>query len=559
MQVNQTPLDAFKHAEQMREQGEFAKAEQVYRQIISQAPEFHQAYHGLGILAHAVGKIELAIDMIKNAIALNDQVPLYHSNLCEMCRRAERLEEAIAAGKNATELTPDNPEFKYNLGLALADSQELDAAIECYKDLLEIKPDHGLACNNLGAALEKSGQIDEALEYYNRAVEINPDHSEAQNNLGAIYSERGQLDDAKSCFSAAIKAKRDFIEPYYNLSSLKTFTTNDPDLIGLKKLMGEVNNLTDDEQIRYFFAIGKAFEDIAEYNDAFQAYHRGNQLKFSQINYNNRQANSVAKRIQTDFTKELFENNSDAGIEDNTPVFIVGMPRSGTTLIEQILASHSDIYGAGELKTLDEIIHNARTEIIERQQVKPYRPVLSDFNLTSMANEYLQSIREHDANAIQITDKMPANFFYIGFIHLMFPNAKIIHAMRDPMDSCFSCYAKLFNETMDFTYDLQPLGHYYVRYKKLMQHWHAVLPADTILDVHYEKVVADVETETRRMIEFLQLPWDKNCLEFYNNDRPVKTASVAQVRKPIYSSSVARWKHFEQHLNPLLNIVREYR
>jgi tetratricopeptide (TPR) repeat protein len=554
-----TIQQAFANAEQLREQGELARAEQLYRQIISQQPGHHPAYHGLALLANTVGNLKLAIEMVKNAIAINNQVALYSSNLCEMCRRAGMLDEAINAGNHAITLKPDNSDFKYNLALAYADNEDFDAAIKIYKALLSIKSDHGLACNNLGAALEKSGKVDDALEYYAKAVEINPDHAEAQNNMGAIYSERGQLEEAKFCFSAAIKAKGNFIEPYYNLSSLKTFTLSDPDLKGLKKLMKDVTSLPVEAQVRYYFALGKAFEDVAEYNDAFNACQRANQLKFSQINYKERQASAVVQRIRKEFARDAIEKLKPTGIDDGTPIFILGMPRSGTSLIEQILASHKDIHGAGELKSLDEVIHKYRGEKNRNQSTLPSQKQLQDYDYSFMASEYLQTIRELGPDKKYITDKMPANFFYIGFIHLMFPNAKIIHSMRDPMDSCFSCYAKLFNETMDFTYNLQTLGNYYVRYIKLMQHWHEVLPPGTILDVKYENVVADVEAQARRMLEYINVPWDKNCLEFYKNKRAVKTASVAQVRKPIYASSVARWEHFKEQLMPLLDIVKEYR
>ena len=546
-------------AEQLRESGDLASAEQAFRQIIAKSPDFHPAYHSLGLLAYSEGKADLAIDLIKHVIALNEKVPLYHSNLCEMCRRAGKLDESIVEGKKAIMLAPNNPNFMYNLALAYAENQNLGSAVECYKDLLLIKPDHGLACNNLGAALEKSGQIDEALIFYEKAVELDPNHAEAQNNLGAIYSELGQLEEANECFSSAIRAKPDFIEPYYNLSSLKTFTINDPELTYLKNLRRENENLSIDEQIRYYFTIGKAFEDIAEYENAFNAYQRGNQLKFSQFNINESQANSVITHIKKIFTKELFFNNKGLGCDDATPIFIVGMPRSGTSLIEQILASHDSIYGAGELVELHKVIINSRSDIRKGRIFNQSEPGLPGFDFQAMAKNYLHEIRNVDSNSKHVTDKMPANFFYIGFIHLMLPNAKIIHSMRDPLDSCVSCYTRLFKDTMDFTYDLTTLGNYYVRYMKLMEHWHKVLPEGKILNVHYEDLVDNMGSQTRKILEHLNLPWDENCLDFYKNKRLVKTASVAQVRQPIYKSSVARWKHFEEQLNPLINIVKKYR
>ncbi len=547
------------HAEQQQARGHLAEAEQLYRRVINTSPDFHPAYHSLGLLAYKVGKPTLAVDLITHAITLDNKIAFYHCNLCEMLRQQGRLDEAVNAGRQAIALAPDDTNALYNLGLVQADCKDWSAAVESYQRVLELNPGHGLASNNMGAALEAMGKMDEALEAYTRAVAINPQHAEAQNNMGAIYSERGMLDEARDCFSDAIKAQSDFIEPYYNLSSLKTFTVNDTHLTGLKKLQGQVGHLSADAQIRYYFALGKAFEDIAEYDRAFSAYNRGNRLKFSSLTYNEARADAVLARIKTLFDSTLFETCPGSDNEDATPVFIVGIPRSGTTLIEQILASHASVYGAGELKDLHETITTAVPHTPEERFFEHCQPGLSEFDFRAMANAYLQQIRAKSPQALYITDKMPANFFYIGFIYLMFPRARIIHAMRDPMDSCLSCFARLFNETMDFAYNLQTLGNYYVRYRQLMQHWQSVVPADNILEVHYEDIVVDVESQTRRMLEYIDLPWDDACLAFYENKRLVKTASVAQVRQPIYSTSVARWQHFSKHLDPLMDIVEQYR
>jgi hypothetical protein len=233
------------------------------------------------------------------------------------------------------------------------------------------------------------------------------------------------------------------------------------------------------------------------------------------------------------------------------------MPRSGTTLLEQILASHPAVHGAGELPDLNQVIMDAPVRVGRR--FPDFVPDLQTDDFRRMGEAYAERVWRLVPGAQRITDKMPANFFYIGMIHLMLPQAKIIHAMRDPMDSCFSNYARLFNDTMEFAYDLGTLGRYYVRYVTLMRHWHAVLPAGSILDLRYEDLVADPAGQTRRLLDYLGLPWDANCLAFHQNKRHVKTASVAQVRKPIYQTSVARWWHFESHLQPLLKIVQAYR
>jgi hypothetical protein len=235
----------------------------------------------------------------------------------------------------------------------------------------------------------------------------------------------------------------------------------------------------------------------------------------------------------------------------------VGLPRSGTTLIEQILASHPEVYGGGELSQLREVLAKPSGVTADRTFIEYVRD-LSTLEFETLGHEYLERVWALSPESRFITDKMPANYFFIGMIHLIFPDAKIIHSVRDPIDSCFSCYARLFNETMEFAYDLGTLGRYAARYLRLMWHWHNVLPTDTVLDVRYEDIVDDVEGQARRMLDYIGLPWSDECLKFYENKRPVKTASIAQVRKPIYRSSVGRAKNFEKHLTLLRDIIDAY-
>lgn len=558
---NMSTEQAMAEAARLQDQGQLAKAEGLYRQVLAISPEFHPAWHALGLLAHAVGKLPLAADLISKAIALEATIPLYHRNLGEICRRLGRLPEAITAGERATTLAGDDLDAHYNLGLAYTDSGRHGEAIPCYRRALTLNPAHNLSWNNLGAALEKMGDKAGAEEAYAKAVAIDPRHAEAQNNLGAIYSEQGRLDEARHSFKAAISARPGFVEAHYNLSSLKTYTADDPHLAQLHTLAEQAASLPVAARIRYNFALGKAWEDVGEYDRAFAAYAEGNRLQHSLLPHDEAQAEAVLTRIKKIFTPDFLTKPPEAfsgSLAGKTPVFIVGMPRSGTTLIEQILASHPAVFGAGELIDLHEVIHGA-PGAITGQPFSNWAPRLADADFRALGENYLERVWRLSPEAAYITDKMPANFFYIGMIRRMLPQARIIHAMRDPMDSCFSCFARLFNDTMAFAYDLGTLGRYYVRYMQLMDHWQATLPEGSILDVRYEEVVADVEGQARRMLAFLGLPWDDACLNFHKNKRPVKTASVAQVRKPIYTTSVARWQRFAPHLEPLLEIVKDYR
>ena len=499
-----------------------------------------------------------ATQLVSQAIALNDGIYVYHRNLCELYRRLGSLEKAVASGQRATILKEDDIDAHYNLGLALADSGLMQEAADSYHRALALNPKHGLSWNNLGAALEKLGNESAAEEAYSRAVQLDQRHHEAQNNLGAIYSVQGKLDEARTCFEKAIEATPGFISPHYNLSSLKVYDKDDPHLKLLEEMALTTGaNQSLDERIRLSFALGKAREDVGSHDTAFVAYENGNRLKHNRLSMDERKADGNLAKIMEVFDQPFFEARTKPALSDRTPVFIVGLPRSGTTLIEQILASHPEVYGGGELSELREVLATPSGVTAGRTFIE-YAADLSPVEFETLGHEYLERVWALSPRSRFITDKMPANYFFIGMIHLIFPDAKIIHSVRDPIDSCFSCYARLFNETMEFAYDLGTLGRYAVRYLRLMWHWHEVLPADTVLDVRYEDIVDDVERQARRMLDYIGLPWSDECLKFYKNKRLVKTASIAQVRKPIYRSSVGRAKNFEKRLTLLRDIIDAY-
>ena len=554
-----SPQQKMAEAERLKQAGKFTDAERQYREILAKMPDFHPALHALGLMANQAGNLLMAIELISRAIKIDASVAMYYSNLGEIYRRSGKFEQAIAACKKAISLNPDNQDAHYNLGVALSDNSEPKKAAECYRYILRLNPDHSLAWNNLGAALEKMGDQTAALEAYEKAVDIDPTNAEAQNNLGAIYSQLGRLDEARQHFEAAIESQPEFISPHYNLSSLKTYVPNDPHLTTLESLSFKPPKQEHDSHIRYYFALGKAREDIGQYDRAFDAYAEGNRLKRVQLQYDENRACEMIDSIIQLFNSNFFKLRKKSILKcDKIPVFIVGMPRSGTTLIEQILSSHADVFGADELPDLGQVINYAPGS--DTQQLFPgHVPGLSAEDFQALAESYIERVWQRSPDSICITDKMPTNFFYIGMIYLMFPNAKIIHSMRDPMDTCLSCYTRLFNMTMDFAYSLEDLGRYFNRYMKLMQHWRDVLPENTFLDVHYEDMVIDNEKQTRRMLEYIGLSWDDACLEFYKNKRPVKTASIAQVRQPIYHSSIGHWERFGAKLNPLKEIVGNYR
>ena len=320
--------------------------------------------------------------------------------------------------------------------------------------------------------------------------------------------------------------------------------------------MQKINHCSIRARIHYYFALGKALDDTQQYASAFKAYAEGNRLHSLQNPWNKTKLQNLVEHLPQVFTHDFFKQPEQTK-ETLCPIFIVGMPRAGTTLIEQILASHKNIYGAGELSILDDIIQEACQTA--RLPFNIWVSQLTDDEFAALGEHYLERTSVLAPDKQFIIDKMPSNCFYIGMIYRMLPTAKIIHAIRDPMDSCFSCFTHLFKSSMLFAYDLAALGDYYALYAQAMQHWHTVLPATVIFDLPYEQMIANHEAFSKQLVEYIGLPWDPNCLNFYKNDRIVKTASLTQVRKPIYKTSVQRWQYFAEELHPLLQMVAPYR
>jgi hypothetical protein len=311
-------------------------------------------------------------------------------------------------------------------------------------------------------------------------------------------------------------------------------------------------SLSIDERIDLHFALGKAYEDLGRHAEAFRQWLDGNALKRQHIVYNEAETLETFQWMQTAFPLEVFQGRSNAGHPSAVPIFILGMPRSGTTLIEQILASHPQVFAGGELPHLTTAVNGIRTIVDGLVGLPQLGLSLTDAEIRDLSARYIAETTRLAPSAERITDKMPANFRFVGLIHLALPNATIIHAARDPVDTCLSCFSKLFSAGQNHTYELAELGRYYRAYQALMEHWHRVLPTGRILDVRYEDVVSDLEGQARRLVAHCGLDWDSRCLDFYRTERPVRTASATQVRQPIYNSSIGRWQIHEPFLGPLL-------
>lgn len=548
---NMTVDQAFNKAYHLQQAGDLQQAETLYNQILNAQPQFHMAWFQLGLIAVSVNKMDMAAQMIAKASEHRPVEMTYHRALTEIYRRLGDLDKALHHGRQATKHGENDADSFYNYGLALADDKKFEEAIEAYKKAVTLNPQYGLAYNNLGSAYENIDNESGAFDAYSKAVEINSRHSEAQHNLGAILNQRGQNEKAKACYIKAIEANPGFTYAHNSLSTLKKYTADDPHVEMLENLTSQTAQMDHETQTKFWFAVGKMRGDLKKYKESFEAYEMANKLHRQTYPYNVEDTKTATNIIIKSFDQD-FSKKENKGCVDETPIFILGMPRSGSTLIEQILDCHSQIHGAGELKDLSDIVATTIGQDPDANYVT-WLENASDDELQEMGGRYIERLRTHSETAVKIVDKMPGNFFYVGLINKILPNAKIIHSMRDPMDICISNYTRMFKQIMPFAYDLKELGQYCRHCDDLMVYWKDVLPNDFIIGLQYEELVDDLEGKAKELIEFCGLGWEEGCLDFHKNKRVVKTASHDQVNKPIYKTSVKRWKKYEDYIQSLID------
>jgi tetratricopeptide (TPR) repeat protein len=570
------PKVALYHAhlcEMCRVAGRLDEALAAGRRALALNPWCPVALANVGNVLFAQGKFEEALAHYDRAIALQQDFALAHSNRGNALRHLQRLTEAVAAYRCALALKPDMVETWGNLGTCLRDLKRPKEAEAAYLKALELAPNNPDTLNLMGLLAFERGALEVALAHYRRALALKPDHTGAHNNMGNALKVLGQLRGAEEAYLKALQSDPANAGIYFNLADSKTFKPGDPHLAVMEALAAKSESLSTTERIQLDFARGKAYADLQDYPRSFRHLLAGNAARRATINYNEKAVFDLLDLIENVFTSELIKAKSGGGEQSKMPIFIVGMPRSGTTLIEQIIASHPLAHGAGEVPTLDEIAWTDRRGPDGNIVPYPnYVPAVDDAALAEIGACYVAFAHKLataasaasssngeslQADAEYVIDKMPSNYYFAGLIHLALPNAKIIHCIRDPVDTCVSCFSKLFPSPLHqtCTYDLGELGRYYRRYEQLMEHWRRVLPAGRILDVRYEDVVTDLEAQARRIISHCGLPWNDRCLSFHETDRPVRTASAAQVRQPIYKHAIGRWRVYEQHLGPLLDAL----
>ena len=523
--------------------GEYTRVEQLARELTDGHPEVAHAWKLLGAALHKMERTVEALPYMEKAVALLPDDAQAHSNLGVALRDLELLPEAENMCLKAIELAPESADAYYNLGNAQMDQGKLLEAEASYKKVLELDPGNSDTYNNLGLVEEEAGNLEEAIRHFTKAIALNPQHAKAQNNLGMIYEAQGDLVMAENCYREALSAKSDMAESHWNLARIKRFIRCDARMEALNRLY-EAGGVGEEGRAYICFALGKAHEDLREYDEAFHYYLEGNRLRKKQLGYSIEQDRNLFGRVKAAFDK--LSVTAPVGFAGAHPMLIVGMPRSGTSLVEQILASHSQVYGAGELTVLD------------AQVLKYFR---GDRGID--LSETSRQITAHYFGVLDllarghrvVTDKMPQNFLWIGFLLLANPDIKVIHVVRDPMATCWSIYKLYFSaKGLGFAYDMADLGEYYKMYEDLMRFWHEKFPG-RIYDLDYERLTEHQEEETRKLLAYCDLSWEEACLEFEKTERAVRTASATQVREKIYRGSSEAWRNFEKHLNPLFRLL----
>lgn len=528
----------------LHESGELEAAEQSYKQALAIQPRYAEAANNLGNLYKDSGRPDQAVAQFNLALQVAPNFPQAHCNLGNCLRALGRPAEAETCFRQALSLAPDYAEAHMGLGSALGEQGCHAQAVGEFEQALSIKPGLAAAWSAMGNALSDLGRHEQAMAAYRKALEIKPAFAEVYSNMGNALAEIGKYKEAISSFRKALVLKPDFGEAHNNLARIKQFEPGDAQITVLEERMA-LPGLRSEERMHLSFALGKAYDDLGEIDKAFSHLSRGNELRKSFIGYDIKQERDLFEIIKT-----VYRNTSVGAGEPGTrslrPIFIVGLPRSGTSLTEQILASHSQVFGAGELQVAGQYL----SPVVRR---KGTGNGLDAQDIVMLQKRYLENAASLGFSEPVMTDKMPANFRWIGMLKQAFPDAKFINLVRDPVACCWSMFRIQFFGN-GFTNDLRDLGLYYHLYRNLMDFWRSELPAD-IHDLDYEALTNDQEQEIRKLLEFCDLPFEPSCLEFYKTERAVRTPSNRQVRQQIYTGSSQAWRNYEQHLQPLLDII----
>jgi tetratricopeptide (TPR) repeat protein len=562
--------------------GRIDEAVLSYRKALELHTDFAEVYNNLGAALAHLGKLDEAIASYRKGLQLRPDLAEAHNNLGNIFTRLGNNTEAIACYRSALRIRPEFVEAIKNLANTLAEERQDAEAVAMYRQLLKYQPDDPRIHNSIGITLKDVGSYDEIVASFRKALELDPHYAEAHCNLSVAlknvhrkeaedhcrraleiapnlssaflhaaqsYSDRGQFKQAENLLRRIIAMEPDSPEAWAKLASLRKMSIEDTEWLETAERIAN-SKLSASSEVRLRFALGKFYDDTKNFDLAFSNYQRANTLlKSQEVKYDSTEQTKAVDLVKQLCSHKWINAHRPLVNTSNRPIFIVGMPRSGTSLSEQILASHPSVYGAGELDFWNSACRVNPLPTLAREG--------AELQLAQLGNEYLRVLNTFSADALHVVDKMPSNFMHVGLLRAVYPNCRIIHMQRNPIDTCLSIYFQHFNSTHAYAYDLEHLAHCYREYRRMMAHWREVLPADTMLEIPYEALTQDQQGWTRKMLDFIGLPWDDRCIAFDKKERVVGTVSNWQVRQKITTSSVERWRNYEKHVGPLLGLLTE--
>lgn len=532
--------------------GHQEEAAGYYEQALKLKPNDPAILHNLGLALLLAGQTEESITHFQKALSLRPDYTEAHCNMGKALLATEKLEDAAESYQKALKFNPELYDAHLGLANTLNELVVPDLAEEHYRKAIKIKPDATEAYTGLSAVIRYQGRLDEAIDICHKILELAPEQADALNRLADLFQRKGNSEKAYAQIRELIESDR------LNSIAADTYTRicNEynccDDAISRSNQLLENGNTKKGERQTLHFSRGKLHDKRGEYDLAFTHYKQSNDL--THYPFDKEKFSAEIDALIEAYSKEALTQLPHSTNQSELPVFIVGMPRSSTSLTEQILASHPDVFGAGELNNINEIVGSLPVELHSNQPHPACLKQLKQENIDNLAQQHLTQLKMLSSDALRITDKMPHNFMNLGLISLMFPRAMIIHCLRDPIDTCLSIYFQKFGPGHAYATDLKNLGFYYRQYLRLMQHWETVIDTP-MMTVHYKDTIADQERVSRELVDFIGLPWDEQCLQFHKAKRHVATASYDQVRQKIYTRSLARWKNYEQHIGPLIEAL----
>ena len=520
--------------------------------LINRYPNNALLFNINGACYSRIGPVESAISSFEKAISIKSDYAEAHYNLGVAFHSIPQLSKALNCYKKAISLKHSYPAAHNNFGLVSLTLGQLESAVKSFEWAIAYSPEYAEAHNNLGATFQELKDYEKAMSQFKKAISINPRYAQAFHNLGILSEILDLKEDALIYYDRAIAFNPEFAEAYRNLSKIKQFSSKDPQITQMLALQSKSNiNLSDN--IKLCFALAKVNEDLANYDKFFEFLNEGNCLRKEELNYSISESKNFHRGLIKVFSSSLPKiKKPSTKTSDIQPIFIVGMPRSGTTLVEQIISSHHAVHGAGELTNFKEIISPILEDHLNQNKSK----ILKE-DLLSIRQQYLDSLSQLNVTEEIVTDKMPMNFRLIGFILSAIPEAKIIHLKRDAIATCWSNYNHYFTSGNGFTFNQQDLVEFYAMYTELMKFWHQLFPKK-IYDISYEELTINQKDETQKLLNYCELDWDENCLNFHKNKRGIETASASQVRQKMYQGSSEAWKKYEKYLQPFVKGLSKY-